>query len=377
MPEVIVVGAGPVGTLLSAELARAGVDVEVWERRPERGGGSRAIGLHATTLTALEAGGATDRLLAGAVRVRRGEARSGGRLLGTVRFDRLDTRHPYVATLPQAATEAALSVGAPAAERGVRVTGIRPDGDGVTVTAADREGRAPIVVVAAGVGARDLVYRPGAPARTAYPDRYLMTDAALPPRPDAETALVHLAPGGVLESFPLPDGHRRFVAWDAGGSDEPRARLDRLRTALRERGEAAAADSIAEASSFAVRRVLAPAMRRGRLCVIGDTAHEISPIGGQGLNLGLLDAATLAPLLIRWLRTGTEPSGSLGRWERERLSSARTAGRLGAVNMRLGRPLGAAAHGVMTRSLGTVLAATGSLVPRAYAMGFDAAARRR
>ena len=56
--------------------------------------------------------------------------------------------------------------------------------------------------------------------------------AALPPRPDAETALVHLAREGVLESFPLPDGMRRFVAWDAGGADDTRgAGVDDARAA--------------------------------------------------------------------------------------------------------------------------------------------------
>lgn len=93
------------------------------------------------------------------------------------------------------------------------------------------------------------------------------------------------------------------------------------------------------------------------------------------MNLGLLDAATLAPLLAAWVRSGTEPAAALARWEHDRLRSARTAGRLAAVNMRLGRPVSAGADAVRTRMLGRVLAATGSLVPNAYAMGLDAAAR--
>lgn len=374
-PDVVIVGAGPVGTLLAAELARSGASVELLEQRSAAGAGSRAIGLHAPTLAALEPGGATERLLAGAVLVRRGEARSDGRLLGTVRFDRLDTRHPYVATLPQAATEAALAAGAPEPVRDTKVVAVRPEERAVVVRSASTEHRAPIVVVAAGVSARDLIFRPGALRRTPYPDRYLMTDAAVPPRDDAETAVVHLSPAGVLESFPLPGGHRRFVAWDAGGADAPDARRERLRAALSERGEGVAADAVDAATAFSVRRVLAPAMRRGRLFVIGDTAHEISPIGGQGLNLGLLDAATLAPLLAQWIRSGSAPEADLARWERDRLRSARIAGRMAAVNMRLGRPVPPRAHGAITRSLGTVLTATGTLIPRAYAMGFDAAAR--
>ncbi|MGU3357052.1 FAD-dependent oxidoreductase [Microbacterium sp. M4A5_1d] len=385
MPDVIVVGAGPVGMLLAAELTRRGVDVTVLERRERSGDGSRAIGLHAPVLAALEEGGATDRILEDAVRVSRGEARSDGTLLGVVRFDRLSVRHPYVATLPQALTERALAFGAPSPLRGVAVTRVTPGPADVRVETSGARGAgelsAPLVVVAGGVGARELVFRPNAVRRTSYPDRYLMSDADVPGRPDADVAVVHLARAGVLESFPLPGGRRRFVAWDEppgqddGGFDEPDARLRRLRTAMRERGETDAAEALTGATGFRVRRVLAPALRRGRVTVIGDTAHEISPIGGQGMNLGLLDAATLAPLLAAWVRSGTEPAAALARWEHDRLRSARTAGRLAAVNMRLGRPVSAGADAVRTRMLGRVLAATGSLVPNAYAMGLDAAAR--
>lgn len=378
MPDVVVIGAGPVGTLLAAELTRRGVEVALLERRTEAGTGTRAIGLHAPVLAALEDGGATDRILERAVRVRRGEARSGGRLLGVVRFDRLSARHPFVATLPQAETEAALAVGAPAPRRGVVVTAIRADGDLVRLTAAgtgETELSAPLVVVAGGAAARGLVYRPGALRQTAYPDRYLMTDADVPGRPDAEVAVVHLAPSGVLESFPLPGGRRRFVAWDGGGADDDAARLARLRTALTDRGEPGAADAAGSATSFGVRRVVAPRLRRGRILVIGDAAHEVSPIGGQGMNLGLLDAASLAPLLARWLRTGWEPEAELAAWERERVRSAAWAARLAALNTGLGRAKGPVGHVVREAALRVALGAAGPIAARGYAMGFDAAAR--
>ena len=113
MPDVIIVGAGPVGTLLAGELSRRHVDVALLERRAQPGDGTRAIGVHAPVLAALEASGITERLLSAAVCVSRGEARSEGRALGVVRFDHLNRRYPFVAALPQAATEEALAVGAP------------------------------------------------------------------------------------------------------------------------------------------------------------------------------------------------------------------------------------------------------------------------
>ena len=373
MHDVAIVGAGPVGMLLAGRLHRAGLDVVVLERRPEASPGSRAIGLHAPVLAALEASGVTERLLADALRVRRGEARSGGRLLGEVRFDRLSARFPFVATLPQSATESALAVDAPAVRRGVDVTAVRPEDDRVRVFVNGAEPLlARVAVVAAGVGSRGLVFRERAVAVREYPDRYLMADLTAPGGP---VAVVHLDDGGVLESFPLPGGRRRFVAWDAGDDDDPTARTERLRVALERRGESEAAAEVTSASAFRVRRAVASGLVHGGLVVIGDTAHEVSPIGGQGMNLGLLDAATLAPLVTEWVRTGLRPDADLMRWERGRIASARTAARLAAMNTSLGRPLGPTGDALRRAALRVALGTpAGRVVAHAYAMGLDRAA---
>ncbi|WP_248239595.1 FAD-dependent oxidoreductase [Microbacterium kunmingense] len=375
MPEVVVVGAGPVGLLAAAELRRHGIDVAVLERRPVAGPGSRAIGLHSPSLSALEPGGYTDRLLAEALRVDRGEARSGGRVLGVVRFDRLSRRFPFVATLPQAVTERVLTDAAPRVERGVTVRGVSAERGGVRIDVERGEGgagevRAGVVIVASGAGARDLVFRPGAVAVHEYPDRYLMADA---PGEGRAVAEVHLDRGGVLESFPMPGGVRRFVAWDPSpGDDDPAARAARLRAAVVERVGPAAGAAIGSASSFGVRRAVAPRLRRGRIVVIGDAAHEVSPIGGQGMNLGLLDAATLAPLVAAWVRGGEAPDAELGRWERRRVASARRAALLASLNTGLGRPLGAAGDAARRAALRALLAGPGGRASaHAYAMGLD------
>lgn len=372
--------------LLSGELARFGVDVRLLERRPVAGIGTRAIGVHAPVLAALEESGITERLLAHALRVTRGEARSGEHRLGTVHFDRLSTRFPFVATLPQVETETVLAAAAPSPERGREVTAVQSrEGDvrlrishiGGADDGASEETSAPLVVVASGWTARSLVYRQGAVPSTHYPDRYLMADIAVPVDRSSDTAIVNLAPGGVLESFPLPGSMRRVVAWDSvtPTDEDPAAQAERLRTALRTRGEAPLADAVVKATTFGIRRVLAPAFRRGRLFVIGDTAHEVSPIGGQGMNLGLLDAAGLAPLLARWVHDGAAPEAQLRAWERRRLISATRAGRLAAVNTVLGRPRsGAADVGRRTLVRSMLAAPWGGAFAWAYAMGMDAGA---
>ncbi|WP_343050690.1 NAD(P)/FAD-dependent oxidoreductase [Nesterenkonia sandarakina] len=393
---MIVVGAGPVGLLLGALLRGSGVDVQILEQRSEGSGASRAIGVHAPVLTALEDSGLTAGLLEQAVRVTRGEARAQGELLGVVRFDRLSTRFPFVATLPQSGTEAVFAQAAPPPQRGVSVSAVRTCPDHVELETSHGDRRAPVVVLAGGPRSRELVYR-SAQAHT-YPDRYLMTDVLisddlvpnrpvpgdqtsqdqLPEHSAAHTALVHLEPGGVLESFPLPQGRRRLVAWDSAGAaqnpalEDPAAQRDRLQRRLAAHGQ----ELTGEVSSFGVRRFLAPALRRGRLLVIGDAAHEVSPIGGQGMNLGLLDAATLAPLLASWVNTGAAPEAALREWERTRLRSARRAARLAALNTRLGRPLPGAGDAVRRTGVRLMLGpGAGKAFAHAYSMGLDTASR--
>lgn len=348
--DVLVVGGGPVGLFTAALLAARGVDVAVWERRASEPTGSRAIGIHPPSLDAFAAIGVDGPVLAEAARVRRGVARSRGRQLGTLSFDRASATHPYVATLDQHRTETLLrdrlAATAPAALRvgttlgelerhhgHVDATGTGPGGGPVSIRAA---------FVVGADGARSTVREMlgiGTSGRE-YPDRYVMGDFADVEGPDARSAaLVDVGPAGVVESFPLPGGRRRYVVL----VDEPFARGDaaaaRLASIVAARtGVAPDPASCTMLSGFRVRRRTADRVGVGRVVLAGDAAHEISPIGGQGMNLGWLDAAELAPLLADAVAAGT--SGPWPAYARHRQALARRAARQAEVNMALGRRLG-------------------------------------
>jgi 2-polyprenyl-6-methoxyphenol hydroxylase-like FAD-dependent oxidoreductase len=77
-------------------------------------------------------------------------------------------------------------------------------------------------------------------------------------------------------------------------------------------------------------------MMQGRAVLLGDAAHQISPIGGQGMCLGLIGAARLADLLA----SGAVPGGGqLLQFQARQLKAARQAGLKAHLNMALGRPV--------------------------------------
>jgi 2-polyprenyl-6-methoxyphenol hydroxylase-like FAD-dependent oxidoreductase len=158
-------------------------------------------------------------------------------------------------------------------------------------------------------------------------------------------AALFLAPEGIVESFPLPGALRRWVLrinrGETAGTAAPHAPPDArwLAERVRERtGIDVDAGSNSMLSSFGVRSRLARRMVTGRTVLIGDAAHEISPIGGQGMNLGWLDAVALAPLVLAAVR-GADTGAQLQRFERDRMTAAVRATRQAEINMALGRPL--------------------------------------
>ncbi|HXF01565.1 MAG TPA: FAD-dependent monooxygenase, partial [Arthrobacter sp.] len=169
-----------------------------------------------------------------------------------------------------------------------------------------------------------------------YPDAYLMGDFA-DTTPDGSTAVLYLEAGGIVESFPLPGGTRRWVARMPGMVSHPTA-AGLAALIMRRTGVGPDPDSCTMLSAFSVSSRMPRRLVAGRLALIGDAAHQISPIGGQGMNLGWLDAAALAPVVAAALR-GEPTAAALRQFQADRRRAAATATWQAHLNMALGRPL--------------------------------------
>jgi len=139
MPDVVIVGGGPVGLFLALRLHQLGLRPAVLERRTTARAQSRSIGVHPPALEQLDRLGIGGRLVERGVRVRRGLAFAGRAPLGELSFERCRPPHRYVLSVPQQVTEAvlrdALEERAPGALRaGADVCDLRPGRWSVRVT---------------------------------------------------------------------------------------------------------------------------------------------------------------------------------------------------------------------------------------------------
>ncbi|MCO1660602.1 FAD-dependent monooxygenase [Pseudonocardia humida] len=320
--DVVVIGAGPVGLWLAAELRVAGAAVTVLEERTERDPHSKALTVHPRTIEVLDSRGAADVLLREGMRVPSGHFAV---LDSRLDFAALDTPYPFTLALLQGRTEELLEehardLGADV-RRGVRVTDLEVGEDAVVVRTADGGSRAAARVVGCD-GVRSTVR---AAAGIGFPGTEQtcvgwLADVRLAERPDPPV-FSSWGAGGQLLGVPLPDGHHRLVgiAPDDVRRDRPdELTLDEVRaktTAVA--GRDWGAHSPAWLSRFGNAARQAERYRAGRVLLAGDAAHQHMPAGGVGMNVGIQDAMNLGWKLGAVVG-GTAPEELLDTYHAER-----------------------------------------------------------
>jgi 2-polyprenyl-6-methoxyphenol hydroxylase-like FAD-dependent oxidoreductase len=306
IPDVLVVGAGPVGLVAACELARRGVSVRVIDKRAQPTDQSRAIAVHARSLDMFDRMGIVDEMVSTGIKATAMQLYAGQRKLFRVPLSDVDSAFPFTLTTAQTETERVLgehleSLGV-TVERGVELAALTQDNDEAHVTLRHGDGCTELVTVPWVIGAdgahssvRKMVGTKLAGSFVG--ERFLLGDVDAEHSLDVDSMHTFFAPDGPVIVLPMAGGRMRFLAevHDAPGTpinmnptqDELQAILDRRIGGIR----------VVHShwlTSFEIHHARVPAYRWGRVFLTGDAAHIHSPAGGQGMNTGMQDAFNMA-----------------------------------------------------------------------------------
>jgi 2-polyprenyl-6-methoxyphenol hydroxylase-like FAD-dependent oxidoreductase len=326
--QVLVVGAGPTGLVLAAELLARGIRTRLIDKGDRAATQSRAIGIHARTLEVLDMMGLAERFTGRGQMVREMRFYSGGRRLVSLEFARCGSRFGFLLDLPQDETErllrARISELGGVVEQGTELTGLTAGSDAVTTAIAGPSGQAGTITATYVVGcdgAHSRVRRElgltfhGHP----YPQDWLLADVRLDW--DLHEGAVHafFRPDGLPVIFFPMRGHRwRVTLPFAGGRSGQAPTLAEIQQLTSQRApQPVTVSDPSWLASFRCHRRSASGYRRGRVLLAGDAVHIHSPAGGQGLNTGIIDAHNLGWKLAL-VATGRAPGTLLDSYSTER-----------------------------------------------------------
>jgi len=342
--DVAIVGGGPVGLFLACCLQKTGVDCRVFEQRDEPITHSRSIGIQPISLELFRKIGLADRFVEAGIKVEEGRAFCHEKPIGTLSFRECPPPYPFILTLPQYKTEQLLrqrlqQINANILQPGATVTSVEHRKDGVQLEIDYQETTQKIDArFVIGCDGKDSFVREAMGVSfhgKRYDDTYIMGDFT--DNTDLGSAAgIFLCRQGVIESFPLSETMRRWVI--KTDTYLPNVTRRNIEKRLKERiGHNLGGTENVMLSSFGVEKKFAETMAKGRIFLAGDAAHAISPIGGQGMNLGWLDGWDLSQCLLRALANEQADESVFKAYSRRRLRVARKAARRAEFNMIMGR----------------------------------------
>ncbi|MGW0560027.1 FAD-dependent oxidoreductase [Streptomyces sp. NPDC003016] len=322
--EVCVVGGGPAGLTLAVELAKRSVSVVVVEQSGHFDRSFRGESVSPDSVWLLDRLGVLDRLDGAYQQMHRMEIVDSGSTVLRADFTRFPYPHPYPVEMPQPALLGALAaLGAEypdhftlvrratatglLREDGRAVTGVRartPDGE-VTVRAAltvAADGRFSKVREMSGLEytkiplERDVVW-----LKLPFPAEWDDRTYRIRIEGDQHGLFIPTRPDSVRVGFNIPKGGLKELR--AQGLPALYERLDRLAPELSAtvRSEIR---SWSDTSMLDIFTTLVPRWSAPGLVLMGDAAHTLTPILGQGVNHSIIDAVTLAPLVEKALAGG-------------------------------------------------------------------------
>lgn len=317
--DILIVGAGPTGLMMASLLARAGISFRIIDRQKDRAQESRALVVHAKTMELFQNLGLDQQFLkVGKKSIGLGLFVDGEAKLkidfGDIGIE--GTPFPYLFFISQAETEQILidhlTKNGITIERETELVEFDQDNDGVNCTIKNKEGteeknRYQYLLGCDGAHSRvreglNLGFPGGS-----YEQNFVLADADIQWPYEKDRLMIFMTVDGILAHFPLNDKVSRLIITQTRPPKNQSAKPDveEIETLAQEFSKIRVkVSNPIWLARFHLHHRGVNQYRVGRCFVAGDAAHIHSPVGGQGMNTGIQDAANLAWKLSMVIKHG-------------------------------------------------------------------------
>jgi 2-polyprenyl-6-methoxyphenol hydroxylase-like FAD-dependent oxidoreductase len=302
LADFCIVGAGSAGLFLANLLGKAGKTVLLFDENLKPNPHSRSIGIHPPSLELLDTLNLADTFVKQGNPITSGNVYLENPTLPYSELSFLGCKKPYnyVLSLPQYQTETILeenlkNFSSVHLFRGCKIEYFQYSGSLWQFQFNGSLFKSPFLIDASGKKSQLRSILNTTLVERAYQDTYLMGDTLRTEEPPHK-ALIYLTPNGVIESFPLPNGIQRWVFKTAAFTKKLSfvAFADWIRTRT---GITKDPEQILFTNGFGVQKGICTRIADKHFAIVGDAAHIVSPIGGQGMNLAWFNSFDLANLL--------------------------------------------------------------------------------
>ncbi len=300
---VLIVGAGPTGLLLAAELSRRGVSFRIIDKKPERTLASNATWMQTRTLELLDQLGIVTRFLKAGHPCHAINLYLAGKILTTLPIDQIDSTYPYILMLPQSHTERLLidylNEAKVHVERSLELIDVQQE-NGIVTARVKSKGIMQTMTcdwLIGCDGANSVVRQK---CKIVFPgeditEQFMVADGKIDSFMSKDEIHVFFDEGTVFAASPLGMNKYRLAANIHQSHPRQNFYEKEVVEMVQERGYGSYyVSDISWVSPFWIHGKIAEQMSQGSVFLAGDAAHIHAPLGGQGMNAGMQDAFNLA-----------------------------------------------------------------------------------